>query len=389
MEKDKHAVVSVIVPVYNTAPYVEKCIQSIVSQTYENIEVILVDDGSADGSDRICQKFSHAEERIKYIWQENKGVVRARKTGIDQASGEYMLFIDSDDWIEPDMVECLMGYIREADMVTSGVYYEVQNGVVSEYTDKYPEGIYNNEDMETVLRTMIFDTQTNDLQRLTPWICNKLYRISIVRDIYNELDAGMKFAEDAVFFYKYFLRCQSFTIVHKCCYHYRYRGESASHGTNPNILSDINMAYLSLMQDFKAHRAGESLVKQLQHWIVIMVLMALNGQMGFKEIVHIPEFLLDTDGLRGKKIVLYGAGKMGKDYKEQLCKMGYQIVLWVDSHVQEDRGIKAPIEILRTDYDITLIAVSRYEYAKDIIAILQNMGIGKDRIIWKQPIRVN
>ena len=99
MEKNKLAVVSVIVPVYNTAPYVEKCIQSIAGQTYDNIEIILVDDGSVDGSDIICRKFSLDEKRIKYIRQENTGVVRARKTGIDQISGDYVLFIDSDDWI--------------------------------------------------------------------------------------------------------------------------------------------------------------------------------------------------------------------------------------------------------------------------------------------------
>lgn len=389
MEKDNRAVVSIIVPVYNTAPYIEKCIQSIMDQTYENIEVILVDDGSTDGSDKICQKFSLKENKIKYIRQENLGVVQARKTGVDHASGEFTLFIDSDDWIESDMVECLMGHIKEADMVTCGVYYEVQDGVVAEYTDKYPEGIYTCQNMEFILHTMIYDAKTGELQRLTPWICNKLYRTNIVQDIYEELDTRMKFAEDAVFFYKYFLHCQSFVIFHKCCYHYRYRGESASHGMNPNILSDINTAYLSLMRDFKAHPLSESLTEQLQHWTVIMVLMALNGQMGFGEIAHIPEFLLDTDGLRGKKIVLYGAGKMGKDYQRQLTKMGYRVVLWVDSHAQEDRKIKAPYEILNTDYDIILIAVSRSEYAKDIITTLLDMGIEKDRMIWKQPIRVN
>ena len=287
------------------------------------------------------------------------------------------------------MIECLMRHIGETDLVTGGVYYEVQDGVVSEYTDKYPEGIYTSQNVETVLHTMIYDDRTNELQRLTPWIWNKLYRTSIVRDVYRELDTGMKFAEDAVFFYKYFLRCQSFVILHKCCYHYRYRGDSASHGTNLNILSDINIAYLSLVQDFKDHSAGGSLVTQLQHWIVIMVIMALNRQMGFGEIAHIPEFLLDTDGLRGKKIVLYGAGKMGKDYQRQLCKMGYKVVLWVDSHAQEDSEIKVPHEILDVDYDVILIAVSRYEYAKDIIVALQNMGVGKDRIIWKQPVRIN
>ena len=130
------------------------------------------------------------------------------------------------------------------------------------------------------------------------------------------------------------------------------------------------------------------MVKQLQYWISVMVLMALNEQMGFDDVIHIPEFILDTDGLKGKKIVLYGAGKMGRDFQLQLSKMGYQIVLWVDSHWTEGQDVKAPQNILDIEYDIILVAVSKYEYAKDIIIKLQNMGIGRDRIVWKCPVRV-
>lgn len=388
MKMNNSVVVSVVVPIYNTASYVKKCIQSIVDQTYEKIEVILIDDGSMDGSDMICRSFLKKDKRIKYIRQENSGVVRARMTGIDQASGEYLLFIDSDDWIDSDMIEHLVGNIEEADMVTAGVYYEVQAGVVVEYMDKYPEGIYDLQNIDGVLQTMIFDMETKELQRLTPWIWNKLYRIDSVKDIYKELDTGMKFAEDTVFLYKYCLRCQSIRISHKCFYHYRYRSDSAFHGTNPNMLSDINMAYLSLIQDFNKHSSGKSMVKQLQYWISIMVLMALNEQMGFDDVIHIPEFILDTDGLKGKKIVLYGAGKMGRDFQLQLSKMGYQIVLWVDSYWTEGQDVKAPQNILDIEYDIILVAVSKYEYAKDIIIKLQDMGIGRDRIVWKRPVRV-
>lgn len=168
MKMNDSVVVSVVVPIYNTASYVKKCIQSIMDQTYEKIEVILIDDGSMDGSDMICRSFLKKDKRIKYIRQENSGVVRARMTGIDQASGEYLLFIDSDDWIDSDMIEHLVGNIEEADMVTAGVHYEVQAGVVVEYMDKYPEGIYDLQNIDGVLQTMIFDMETKEMQRLTP-----------------------------------------------------------------------------------------------------------------------------------------------------------------------------------------------------------------------------
>lgn len=389
MNADKQAMISIIVPVYNTAAYVGECIQSIVNQTYRNIELILVDDGSTDGSDRICQALSQKDKRIKYIRQSNSGVVKARIRGIDNACGKYLMFVDSDDWIEKGMVEFLSSHIGESDLVTTGVFYEMRQGVVSEYLDKYMEGYYDEYNKESVLNTMLFDEETNELQRLTPWMVNKLYHSSIVREIKTELNMEMKLAEDAVFLYKYLLKCRSIVICHDCFYHYRYRQESAFHRANPHILIDINLAYLSLLQDFREHPLNEKLVYQLQRWISVMVIMALNGQMGFENGIHIPEFLIDTEGLKDKKIVLYGAGKMGKDYYSQLTKMGYQIVMWVDSQCAKEQNIKSPSDILTVEYDVILVAVSKYEYVRDIISTLQNMGIGEDKIIWKRPVRLN
>ena len=95
--------VSIIVPVYNVQNYLEQCISSICNQTYKNLEIILVNDGSTDNSGIICEKFAKSDSRIKLIAQENQGLTRARKAGVGQANGEYIGFIDSDDWIDPDM----------------------------------------------------------------------------------------------------------------------------------------------------------------------------------------------------------------------------------------------------------------------------------------------
>ena len=96
--------VSVVVPVYNVKAYLEKCINSILNQTYENLEIIIVDDGSTDGSSDICDQFLKKDNRVFVIHKENGGVVSARQAGIDKAKGEYVIAIDSDDWIEPIMI---------------------------------------------------------------------------------------------------------------------------------------------------------------------------------------------------------------------------------------------------------------------------------------------
>lgn len=105
MEKSK---ISVIVPVYKVEEYLPKCLDSIINQTYKNLEIILVDDGSPDNSGKICDEYAEKDNRIKVIHKENGGVARARNAGLDAASGDYIGFVDSDDWIEKDMYELLM-----------------------------------------------------------------------------------------------------------------------------------------------------------------------------------------------------------------------------------------------------------------------------------------
>lgn len=381
--------ISIVIPVYNTKPYLKACFQSVLKQTCENIEILIVDDGSTDGSDEVCKIFAAEDERIIYIRQENRGLIGARRTGVEHASGEFLMFVDSDDWIDEGMAAFLAEEIQDADidMVTSGVYYETRPGMVTEYTDQYAEGEYGGVQKESLLKTMLYDMGSDTLQRLTPWIWNKLYRTEIARQVYRKLDTDNAFAEDGVFLYNYLMISGAVKICHQCFYHYRYRTDSMFHGGNPNMLSDINKAYLALLPGFSRHPLKDSLLLQLQRWISVTAVMAVNGGMGFSQQVQIPEFILDTDGLRGKRIVLYGAGKAGKDYFRQLTKMGYEVVLWVDSNDSFEEIVRRPQEIVSVEYDIILIAVSRPEYADSIRQSLQRLGIGKEKMMWRQPVR--
>ena len=108
----KNELISVIVPVYNVEKYLNKCIQSIVSQTYKNLEIILVDDGSPDNCPKMCDDWAAADSRIKVIHKQNGGLSSARNAALDIAVGDYLFFIDSDDYAEPDMVEFLHYFRR-------------------------------------------------------------------------------------------------------------------------------------------------------------------------------------------------------------------------------------------------------------------------------------
>ncbi|MBO4219602.1 MAG: glycosyltransferase [Clostridia bacterium] len=107
--------ISIVVPVYNVEKYVEKCIESILSQTYKDIEVLLIDDGSPDSSGEICDRFASIDSRVRVIHTPNRGVGAARNTGIANARGDYIGFVDSDDWLEPDMYETLLAELKAAD----------------------------------------------------------------------------------------------------------------------------------------------------------------------------------------------------------------------------------------------------------------------------------
>ena len=114
--------VSVIVPVYNVAPYLEQCLDSIVNQTYRNLEIILVDDGSTDESGAICDRYAEQDSRIKVVHKENGGQSSARNVALDMMMGEWVLFVDSDDWIELNTLELLFEQKDErADLVEFGV----------------------------------------------------------------------------------------------------------------------------------------------------------------------------------------------------------------------------------------------------------------------------
>lgn len=379
---------SIVVPIYNTELYLNACLQSIMDQTCPNMEILLIDDGSTDGSGKICKDFAERDSRVVYIRQENKGLIGARRTGAEHATGQFLMFVDSDDWIDRGMAEFLLQQIEDADMATTGVHYETGPGMVVEYLDQYSEGEYGGANKESLLKTMLYDMDSDTLQRLTPWIWNKLYRTEIVRQVYRKLDADNNFAEDAAFLYNYLIISGAVKIYHQCFYHYRYREDSMFHGGNPQMLSDINKAYLALLPGFEKHQLRDSLLSQLQRWVSVTAVMAVNGGMGFTSQIHIPEFMLDTDGLKGKRIVLYGAGKAGQDYYRQLTKMGYEIVLWVDSNDSPIENVKKPCAILNTEYDLILISVSRPEYVESIKRSLNDISIGEEKLVWKKPVRV-
>lgn len=392
--------VSIVVPVYNVAPYLDQCITSILRQTYQNIEIILVNDGSTDGSGEICKKYSQMDSRIKLISQNNQGVVIARKNGVAQASGEYVGFVDADDYIDSDLYQQLMGCSEDFDLVVAQWYREETNNTRRCY-DRIALGAYRTQaDLDFLLDNLVNVSTAgggvNIKSGFVPYLMTKLWKTSIAKEVFDEVEETLSFSEDGEFTYRYFLKAQSVLITDICGYHYRIRPGSAAHmdGNAASVcryLENIRKFYQTVFPVFAAHPRHLSLIPQLEIKTVAM-LSKLQVKMGFppeaqnRAIVFPFMNLLDN-----KRIALYGAGEIGNAYLRQIQKFGScEIALWVDERWQELQRAGwdvSPVESLADGlYDYIVIAVETEDKAMDMRARLTAMGIGESTVLWRKPL---
>jgi len=216
--------ISVIVPVYNVEKYISKCIESIVTQSYNNLEIIIVNDGSTDKSGDICDQYAQKDDRIILIHQENEGVSMARNNALDIANGDYIGFVDSDDWIEPDMFATLCNNAIEynADISTCNFYYVYvdQNGEIVLKVNRFEE---NNVITKTILENdeKIIHYFNFMVYNVIP--CNKLYNKKLFNEIRFPRD---KIYEDAFTIHKLIDKANKVVALPDYKYYYLQRNDS-------------------------------------------------------------------------------------------------------------------------------------------------------------------
>ena len=216
--------ISIIIPVYNAERNLSQCVDSVISQTYKDWELLLVNDGSQDQSGIICNKYAGRDSRIKVYHKENGGVCSARNVGLKYAQGDFITFIDSDDWVESDILE---RYIETYNRTHADW---VRCCYVREYGDKsHVVSI----DEETILYSHADIEVFVEKHRLYGFLWNSLFKKSILDGI--TFDENITWCEDHIFSYQYVLRCRSVAIITSPLYHYRIN-ESASLSTQINPL---------------------------------------------------------------------------------------------------------------------------------------------------------
>ena len=227
--------ISIIVPVYNVKEYLDECIQSILNQTHKNIELILIDDGSCDGSGKICDKYASSDIRIRVIHKHNEGVSKARNEGINIAKGDYLAFVDADDYLDADCYESLL-YLcieKDADICVSNSCYR-DNGVRNDVSQIR---CYKKE--EALKELIQYRTSAKESIMCSMW--DGIYR----RELFREVN----FPDDIHHFEDYFMKVllinKAASVVTTSCpfYHYRMREGSANHvNINNKVMSCLKVA---------------------------------------------------------------------------------------------------------------------------------------------------
>ena len=255
-------VLSIIVPVYQVENYLHKCVDSILAQTFTDFELILVDDGSKDRSGQICDEYAEMDERVKVIHKENSGPSDTRNRGIEQAAGNYFMFVDSDDYIAPTMVECLYQSIlkENADIAACNFLYS--------FEDDRNQDFSTNIQWEVVSGAEIFYNRKND-RSCGYWtvVWNKLYKSKVFGKL--RFRAG-KYYEDEFWANDIYQMDIKMVTIPECLYYYRQHGNNSMKTTNSKKNLDILEALqdridIYLMDETHAAQAYRVLIYSLEY----------------------------------------------------------------------------------------------------------------------------
>lgn len=281
---NKRTLVSVIVPVYNVENYLQECIDSIREQSYENIEILLINDGSTDKSPILCESYSQADKRVRVLHKENGGLISAWIHGIKSAQGEYVCFVDSDDWIDPDMIENLIkkisGNCKEV-ICSNYVIEKIEKREAVKVTQGLIPGIYERKEIEEKIIPKLLG---NEIRSIHSSRCMKLISKELLLDNIKYTDDKITMGEDLNIIYPVLLDAERIVCVEEgYYYHYRYVNSSMAHKYNPVLNEKIELLYETLKKiiytKIKENNRQELLLHGLQREYLFLLFLVLKNEL--------------------------------------------------------------------------------------------------------------
>lgn len=258
--------ISLIIPIYNTKEYLRQCLDSAVCQTYQNMEIICIDDGSTDGSGEILDEFAGKNSRIVAVHQKNKGESAARNTGLRMATGDYIGFMDCDDWIELDMYEKLIQVMEdnEADIAVGSWIKELETeSIFVENKGVVERNVFGREELLNYI-------YQRDSYQAFAYMWDKLYKRELLTDENGELllfREDLKLGGDVLYLAQIVLKSKKAVFLNECFYHYRQRDDSGCHSVDLNKRMDWIKAYQIIIKLFQEQGISEDVLVWIKRFM--------------------------------------------------------------------------------------------------------------------------
>ena len=390
MGANKAADISVIIPAYNAEKTIAKCIDSVIGQTKENIEIICVNDGSADGTYEILKSYADRDNRVHIINKhQNEGLVAARKTGVNKAGGRYIGFVDADDWIEAQMFEKLYAYAVDfgADIISSG--YILEGSYISVCKDAVKEGFYRDNILKLRNNT-IYNMKSHEPGLRGALWC-KLFKREIIDLALQKLSTTLTYSEDKLCLIGAILESDSVYITHECFYHYIIYPNSMAHGSDLNYLERVNDVYKQFNTFYLHPNFTDEMRLQAEVYMTELLYKGINVRLGFKNknLLWIDPYWLAELPVNSR-IVLYGKGELLETYEKQLKSSGRfvhaaNVDYSSDVNISENKNpsvIYSPRVLEHFDYDYCIVTIKNQKSADEVIERLIADKIPRDKIKW-------
>ena len=364
--------VSIIIPVYNVEQYIEKCLDSVLGQTYRELDVICINDGSTDNSLAVLLRYEAQDSRVRIIDKENGGVVSAREAGLRIAKGEYTTFVDADDWIEADAIECMLAANQPygADIIACGIWRD--KGSSSVYDGNLLRaGFYTREYLVKHPDDWLFSTQYL-CKPLGASLCTKLFRTELIQRMHALLPRELVYEEDWTACILCCAHCSGLLVLDRAFYHYVYRWGSAASGKRRYSEENYRAMYRVLSAIVERDEGRLRCLTACMHH-------ALMEQF-FSEYRAYGVLFPFTKVREGQRILLYGAGTFGRVVHGAVCESssltlaGWTDLCW-DSEELAELSLDPLEVVVQGDYDMLVITLLDEMRARKIAEELNDKGV--------------
>lgn len=303
--------ITIIVPVYKVEKYLNRCVESIVNQTYKNLEIILVDDGSPDNCPQICDSWAKQDERIKVIHKENSGVFAARMEAVRILNGDYVTFIDSDDWVDPDLVEYLLKILIDNNAQISGIKFIDVNAWDKNKKIEKP----------VITEQIVLMNFEQVIKNAVGYMCGKLYDVKLFKNI-PDMPDDIAFLEDTMLNFFLFKNCKLMALSNEIKYYYFRHSGSVSCGCISDKMINDSLKSLDFIQNHceKNSNVYKYLIKNRASNNFFLINSIINN---WKCLDRFSE--LRKDYIRNKRIIL--SKEIFKLFKKQY-KIGIILIIY-------------------------------------------------------------